>query len=119
MRSVSVREKQTIDRDIWQNPPDQTSRVTRLILHELWIFLTMHHLSRSLRRWLSTAHRHVPKRGDRGVSLSWIWNVWYSPVLVVVGMSGGVDSSVTARLLADEVRYYAQLTSRYQHSAGL
>ena len=47
-----------------------------------------HHKMLARRLFTTAAHCRIPRKGDR----------------VVVAMSGGVDSSVAARLLADKVR---------------
>ena len=46
---------------------------------------------------------NVPKSGDRGVKFDSFFEGILTQVLVIVGMSGGVDSSVTALLLAKKV----------------
>jgi tRNA(Ile)-lysidine synthase TilS/MesJ len=52
----------------------------------------------------SIAHHHLPQRGDKGIPGTWESLLFseYS-ALVVVAMSGGVDSSVTAAFLAQKV----------------
>ena len=64
------------------------------------------------RRGHSTlASYNVPKRGARGNLYFFVPECWLYMSLVVVGMSGGVDSSVAAKLLADQVNqlvYFAR-----------
>ncbi len=57
-------------------------------------------LARSLK---AVASSSLPKNGSKGTSFS-ICQFILIPKIVVVAMSGGVDSSVAAKLLAEKVR---------------
>jgi len=67
-------------------------------------------LKGSLRRYLNRsfntdAKHYYPVKGDRGVPF-FIFSIKksiFTVLVVVLAMSGGVDSSVTAKLLADQV----------------
>lgn len=58
------------------------------------------------RGYSTVAGYNVPKRGDKGKLFTSLTGMLICMNLVVVGMSGGVDSSVTAKLLADQVNQF-------------
>jgi hypothetical protein len=60
-----------------------------------------HYLSRSLASYDANT---IPRKGEKGTVLTNNDIQRLIILLVVVGMSGVVDSSVAARLLADQVR---------------
>lgn len=79
-------------------------------LHAKHVFLPT--LTRAFRNPLQG-----PSKGDRGLSLLTVRrDVSDSFAEVVIAMSGGVDSSVTARLLADHVRRSTMFGTSLSHA---